>query len=69
MQRTTTLRIAAAGFLVLVLLHLDFWRPQRPRLLLGWLPEELAYRIAFIVLAWIYILWICQWIWREEDAD
>ena len=69
MSRPVALRIAAAGFLVLVLLHFDFWRPQSPRLLLGWLPEELAYRIAFIVLAWIYILWICQWIWREEDAD
>ncbi len=69
MQRTTTLRIAATGFLVLVVLHLDFWRPQSPRLLLGWLPQELAYRIAFIVLAWIYILWVCGWVWREEDAD
>ena len=61
-------RIAAAGFLVLVLLHFDFWRPQSARLLFGWLPEELAYRIVYIVLAWIYVVWICGWVWREEDA-
>ncbi len=69
MTRSVALRIAAAGFLVLVVLHLDFWRPQSPRLLFGWLPEELGYRIVYIVLAWIYVLWICDRVWREEDAD
>ena len=69
MSRSVAFRIAAAGFLVLVVLHLDFWRPQSAHLLLGWLPEELAYRIAYIVLAWIYILWICHRVWREEGAD
>ena len=62
-------RIAAVGFLVLVVLHFDFWRPQSARLLFGWLPQELAYRIAYIGLAWIYVVWICRWVWREEDAD
>ena len=69
MSRSVASRIAAAGFLVLVVLHFDFWRPQTPRLLFDWLPEELAYRIAYILVAWIYILWICERVWREEDAD
>ena len=67
MTRSLVLRVAVVGFVVLVLLHLDFWRPQRARLLFGWLPEELAYRVAFIVLAWCYMLWICARVWREED--
>ena len=69
MSRALAYRIAAVGFLVLVVLHFDFWRPQSARLLFGWLPQELAYRIAYIGLAWIYVVWICRWVWREEDAD
>ena len=65
----TVNRIAAVGFVVLVVLHLDFWRPQSGQLLLGWLPVELAYRIAYVILAWIYMLWICSRVWPEEDAD
>lgn len=67
MSRTVAFRVAAIGFLVLLALHLDFWRPQSARLLFGWLPEELAYRIGTILLAWIYILWICSRVWREES--
>ena len=69
MSRSAALRFAVTGFVVLAVLHLDFWRPQSPRLLFGWLPEELAYRIVYIVVAWIYMLWICDRVWREEDAD
>ncbi len=67
MNRRTPHWIAACGFVVLLLLHLDFWRPQRGVLLLGWLPEELGYRLAYCVLAWFYILYICAWVWREES--
>ncbi len=56
-------RIATVGFVLLALLHLDFWRPQRAELLFGWLPEELAYRVAYILLAWCYILWVCRFLW------
>ena len=62
-------RLAAIGFVLLVVLHLDFWRPEGPLLLFGWLPSELAYRAVYVVLAWIYIVWICAAVWRTEDAD
>ena len=66
MKRRTTLWMASLGFLLLVLLHLDFWRTQRVRLLLGWVPEELAYRLLFLILAWLYMLFLCARVWRED---
>ena len=65
MSRSTARRISTIGFVALVLLHLDFWRPQRSRLLFGWLPEELAYRVGFILLAWLFMLFVCSRVWRE----
>ncbi|MDX1388876.1 MAG: hypothetical protein R3344_06775, partial [Acidobacteriota bacterium] len=62
MKRRTALRIAWVGCVVLTLFHLDFWRPQRVALLGGWLPEELAYRIAFVVLAWGFMLFVCAYV-------
>ncbi len=67
MGRRATLLLAWGGFLVLLVLHLDFWRPQRPVLLLGWIPEELAYRFGWIALAWLYLCFVCARVWREED--
>ena len=58
--------VAWAGFLLLIFLHLDFWREQSPTLYLGWLPEELAYRLAWMVLAWLYLMYFTRFVWREE---
>jgi hypothetical protein len=66
MSRRAPSRIAACAFVVLALLHLDFWRPQRAELLFGWLPEELAYRLAYCALAWSFMLFVCSKVWREE---
>ena len=57
---------AWAGGLLLLLLHLDFWRPQRPILHFGWLPEELLYRLSWLLLAWLYLMFFCSRIWTEE---
>jgi hypothetical protein len=60
-------RVAAwIGFLVLLALHLDFWRPQRVRLWAGWLPEELAWRLGWMALAWAYLLFVCS---RDARAE
>ena len=60
-------RIAAwGGFLLLIALHLDFWREQRPVLYLGWIPEDMAYRLVWMVLAWIYLLYFTRYVWRED---
>lgn len=65
MRRRVALWIASSSLVALVLLHLDFWRPQHARLLFGWFPEELAYRLVFIVLAWLYMLFVTARLWRE----
>lgn len=59
--------LAWGGALLLLVLHLDFWREDRARIFFGWLPEELAYRLAWMLLGWIYLLWFCARVWREED--
>lgn len=60
--------LAWAGFLGLVALHLDFWRPQRVVLWFGWVPEELLYRLGWMALAWLYLLWVCRALWRGSDG-
>ena len=70
MSRRLTVFLAWIGFGILLVLHLDFWRPQRAVVHLGWLPEELLYRLGWIVLAWLYLVYVCGFVWkREEEAD
>ncbi len=61
--------LAWAGGLTLLALHLDFWRPQRVRLVLGWMPEDLAWRLAWMGLAALYLLFFCARVWRDEEPD
>ena len=68
MSRRATVSLAWIGFLVLVVLHVDSWRPQRSEVYLGWIPEELLYRFIWIGLAWLYLLFICARVW-EDDGD
>jgi hypothetical protein len=67
MSRRTAVVLAWGGFLALLVLHLDSWRPAGDALLGGWLPEELAYRVGWILLAWLYLVFVCARLWREED--
>jgi len=59
--------VAWGGFVVLLVLHLDGWRTQRPVLRFGWLPEELGYRLVWILLAWAYLQFLCARLWRERE--
>ena len=59
--------LAWAGFVFLLALHLDFWRPLGTTLYFGWLPEELGYRLLWIFLTWLYLLCFTAWLWPEED--
>ena len=67
MNRRTAVVIAWIGFGVLLVLHLDFWRTQRVAVHLGWVPEELAYRLLWILCAWLYLLFVCGFVWRREE--
>jgi hypothetical protein len=60
---------AWAGFLGLVALHLDWWRPQRARLWLGWIPEELAWRLLWMALATAYLFFFCARVWRADESE
>lgn len=60
--------VAWSGFLILIVLHLDFWRPQRAELYFGWMPEDLAYRLAWMVLAAAYLVYFTARVWREEES-
>ncbi len=62
-------RTAWLGALVLLFLHLDFWRVQRPKLWFGWMPEELLYRLLWMLLAWLYLLFFCARIWRDDNTE
>ncbi len=58
--------IAWAGFLLLLALHLDFWRPRRPEIWFGWLPEEMLWRLAWMALALLYLIFFCRCVWKED---
>ena len=60
--------IAWIGFVILIVLHLDFWRPQRMVLYFGWLPEEIAYRLLWIALAFLYLVYFCTFVWQTKDS-
>ncbi|MHC4948555.1 MAG: hypothetical protein ACYTG1_09865 [Planctomycetota bacterium] len=68
MTRRTALWIAWIAGLVLVALHLDYYRAGDGPLRWGWVPDELAWRVGSIGLAWAYILFVCRYVWREDDA-
>ena len=59
--------LAVVGFAALIVLHVDFWRPQRPDIWLGWIPEELGYRLVWIAASWLYLLFFCGRIWRGDE--
>ena len=61
--------IATAGFLLLMLLHLDFWSGGWAGLDWGWVPGELVYRLSWIGAAWLYLIFFCRVIWRDGDES
>ena len=68
MRRRTTHALALLGAAALLALHLDTWRPQRAHLWFGWMPEELAWRLAWMAAAALYLVWFCSAVWRDDRA-
>mgnify|MGYP006908314307 CR=1 FL=1 len=60
--------IASIAFAALLVLHVDAWRAQRVVVYFGWVPEELLYRLAWMLLAWAFILYVCEVHWRTDEA-
>lgn len=61
--------LAWGGFLLLIVFHLDFWRPQRPVLYFGWLPEDMAYRLVWMLFAWLYLIYFTTWVWGPREDE
>lgn len=36
---------------------------------LGWIPDELAWRLAWMALAGIYLAWFCGSVWRDDPEE
>jgi hypothetical protein len=69
-SRAAHRRIAWAGFVLLLVLHMDFWRPRSDVRLLGWLPEEVLWRLGWMGLAACYLAYLAWKVWPvggEED--
>lgn len=61
--------VAWVGFLLLLALHLDSWRAPSERLWFGWVPAELAWRLAWMGLAFAYLVFFCARVWVDEGED
>lgn len=59
--------LATVGFLLLLAGHLDFWRPRSAEIVLGWIPVELAWRLAWMLAAWLYLMAFTRFVWRDEE--
>ena len=62
-----------AAFVALLALHLDGWWRAPFAADEAWfgVPAELAYRLAWIAAAWLWLLHFCARVWRtapEEEA-
>lgn len=69
MRRRAAQRLALLFLAGLLLGHLDSWRPQRAVVWFGWLPEELAWRIAWMLAAWAFVVWFTRAVWARETSD
>jgi hypothetical protein len=68
-RRSVSRWVGWVGFLALLALHLDFWRPQRAVLYFGWVPEELLWRLGWMLLAWVYLLFVTSFLWGDDPED
>lgn len=61
--------VGALGLVLLVGGYLDFWREPRARLYFGWLPEELAWRLGYVLACVLYLAFVTRVLWVEEDGE
>ena len=61
---------AGVTALLLLVLHFDIHlglRERSPEMLLGWLPMELAWRLGWMGLAWIWLVVVIRFVWRARE--
>ena len=67
MSRRSHLVVATVTAVGLLALHLDFWRAPRVRIYFGWIPEELAWRLGWMLLAFLWLVYATGRVWRREE--
>ena len=50
-------------------LHFDVWRGPRPAIWMGWMPEELGYRLLWMAGATVYLWMFTGWVWAEREDE
>jgi hypothetical protein len=68
LRRRNRQRLSVVLFGLLLATHLDAWRPQREVLWLGWLPEELAWRLLWMLGAAAFVVWFTRAVWAQEGT-
>lgn len=58
--------VVILAFLILAVLHQDFWNWDNARLVFGFLPAGLAYHAAFSVVASLFWLAVNRFAWPEH---
>ena len=66
MSRKTAVQIARVAFLLLMMLHFDFWRPKGPEIVAGGIPVEVLYRLAWMAGAFFFLVFLCDRIWEAD---
>lgn len=62
-------RVVAVVLLVALLgLHFDWWRDAQAGAMVGWLPAEFAWRLAWMALAFVYLWWFTARFWRADGG-
>ncbi len=59
--------LAGLGLVALVAAHL--YRTTSTELVLGWMPVELAYRLVWMIMAWVFLLFFTARIWGEGEES
>lgn len=66
MSRAAQRRLAWGWILGVALLQHDFWAWDDPRIVLGFLPADLAWQLGISVAAALGWLLVVRWSWPEE---
>ncbi|MCA9658399.1 MAG: hypothetical protein KC486_08645 [Myxococcales bacterium] len=62
--------IFAVLIAALLVLHLDVWNAGRGgALVLGVLPYDLAYHLAWMLAAWLVVVYMTIKVWPDEQAE
>lgn len=59
--------VAMLGFVVLLVLHFDAWRTPSAAPWWGWLPDELGWRLLWMLGALGYLWWFTSRFWKLKS--